>query len=147
MIAEQAADANALATTLNVLPVEDGLRLAASVAGVECLLVTADGQVRKSAGWSRYERPSTALANQATPVALAQGPTTVAAGTWADTYDMRVNFEIGGPAGNSRRYRRPYVAVWIEDKGGLTVRTLELWLQTRQPGPRWHKRPEALVSR
>ncbi len=50
-----------------------------------------------------------------------------------------MNFEIGGPAGNSRRYRRPYVAVWIEDKGGLTVRTLELWLQTRQPGPRWHK--------
>ncbi len=48
--------------------------------GVECLLVTADGQVRKSAGWSRYERPSTALADQATPVALAQGPTTVAAG-------------------------------------------------------------------
>ena len=60
---------------------------------------------------------------------------------------MRVNFEIGGPAGNAGRYRRPYVAVWIEDKDGLTVRTLALWLMSRQPGPRWHRRPEAVVSR
>jgi thiamine biosynthesis lipoprotein len=49
-----------------------------------------------------------------------------------------VNFEISGPEGDARRYRRPYVAVWIEDKDGLTARTLALWLQTRQPGPRWH---------
>ena len=34
----------------NVLPVEDGLRLAASIPGVECLVVTADGQVRKKRG-------------------------------------------------------------------------------------------------
>ena len=38
VIAERAPDANALATTLNVLPIEDGLRLAASIPGVECLL-------------------------------------------------------------------------------------------------------------
>ena len=139
VIAEHAADANALATTLNVLPVEDGLRLAASIPGVECLIVTADGQVRKSAGWSRYERPSTATAALAAPVALAQDSKTVPDGSWGDTHEMRVNFEIAGPAGNSRRYRRPYVAVWIEDKGGLTTRTLELWLQNRQPGPRWHR--------
>ena len=37
VIAERAADANALATTLNVLPVEDGLRLAGTVPGAECL--------------------------------------------------------------------------------------------------------------
>ena len=49
-----------------------------------------------------------------------------------------MNFEISGPEGNARRYRRPYVAVWVEDKDGLAVRTLALWLQTRQPGPRWH---------
>jgi thiamine biosynthesis lipoprotein ApbE len=138
VIAERAADANALATTLNVLPVEDGLRLAASVPGVECLLVTADGQVRRSAGWARYERPLTALTAQATPVALAQDAKAVAGGSWGDTYELLVNFEISGPAGNARRYRRPYVAVWVEDKDGLTARTLALWLMTRQPGPRWH---------
>ncbi len=135
VIAERAADANALATTLNVLPVEEGLRLVASVPQVECLIVTADGQVRKSDGWARYERPLTATA---TPVALAQGPKAPEGGSWGDAYEMRVNLEIGGPAGNAGRYRRPYVAVWIEDKDGLTARTLALWLMSRQPGPRWH---------
>ena len=139
VITENAADANALATTLNVLPVEDGLLLAASIPGTECLVVTADGQVRKSAGWSRYERAASAPAAPVMPTALAQDSKTVPGGSWGDTYEMLVNFEIGGPSGNSRRYRRPYIAVWIEDKGGLTTRTLELWLQNRQPGPRWHK--------
>ncbi len=138
VIAEQAADANALATTLNVLPVEDGLRLAASIPGIACLIVTADGQVRKSDGWSRYERPLATPTAPATPVALAQDPKAVAGGLWGDRFEMRVNFEINGPAGNARRYRRPYVAVWIEDKDGLTARTLALWLMARQPGPRWH---------
>ncbi len=139
VIAQHAAAANALATTLNVLPVEEGLRLAGSIPGIECLVVMADGQVRRSAGWSHYERPSTAPAATAMPVALAQDSKTVPAGSWGGTYEMRVNFEIAGPAGNSRRYRRPYVAVWIEDKGGQTARTLELSLQKHQPGPRWHR--------
>jgi thiamine biosynthesis lipoprotein ApbE len=142
VIAERAADANALATTLNVLPVDDGLRLAASLPGVECLVVTADGQVRKSAGWARYERQLAALA---APVAADQEPKAKAkpapapaGGSWGDTYEMRVNFEINGPEEESRRYRRPYVAVWVEDKDGLTARTLALWLMARAPGPRWH---------
>ena len=135
VIAERAADANALATTLNVLPVEEGLRLAASVPHVECLIVTVDGQVRRSAGWARYERPLTAPAMS---VALAQGPKASPGSSWGDTHEFRVNFEINGPEGNTGRYRRPYVAVWIEDKDGFTARTLALWLMTRQPGPRWH---------
>ena len=139
VIAERAADANALATTLNVLPVEDGLRLAASIPGAECLIATADGQTRKSAGWSRYERAPTATAATATPVGTARDSKVDSRGSWGDAYELLVNFEINGSAANSRRYRRPYVAVWIEDKGGLTVRTLSLWLMSRQPGPRWHR--------
>jgi thiamine biosynthesis lipoprotein ApbE len=135
VIAERAADANALATTLNVLPIEDGLRLAASIPGVECLVVTRDGQVRRSAGWVRYEPQPAA---SATLVALAQGPKAEPGGSWGDSYELLVNFEINGPGGNTRRYRRPYIAVWVEDKEGLTARTLALWLTTRQPGPRWH---------
>jgi thiamine biosynthesis lipoprotein ApbE len=132
VIAEQAADANAMATTLNVLPVEEGLRLAASIPGVECLVVTADGLIRRSAGWARYERPLTA------PAAPAQDPKAAPGGSWGDAYELLVNFEISGPEGNARRYRRPYVAVWVEDKDGRAVRTLALWLMARQPGPRWH---------
>ncbi|HEY2154890.1 MAG TPA: DUF2271 domain-containing protein [Isosphaeraceae bacterium] len=132
VIAERATDANALATTLNVLPVDEGLRLVASIPGVECLVVTVDGQIRKSAGWARYERPLTVLA------APAQEPKAAADGPWGENYELLLSFEIAGPEGNMRRYRRPYVAVWAEDKQGRAVRTLALWLQTRQPGPRWH---------
>ncbi len=137
VIAEQAADANALATTLNVLPVEHGLRLAASVPGAECLIVTADGHVQRSAGWSRYERPLRLLAAPPAPADPAREKALLNS-TWGDAYELRVSFEVNGPQGNAGRYRRPYVAVWIEDKDGLTARTLALWLMTRQPGPRWH---------
>lgn len=139
VIAERAADANALATTFNVLPVEDGLRLAASIPGVECLIITPDGRVHKSAGWDRFERPITALAAAATPAAPAQSLNAAAGGSWGEAYELLVNFEISGPAGEARRYRRPYIAVWVEDKDGLAARTLALWLQARQPGPRWHR--------
>ena len=38
---------------------------------------------------------------------------------------------------NARGYRKPYVAVWISDEDGFPVRTLALWVQKSQPGPRW----------
>lgn len=62
--------------------------------------------------------------------ALAQGKT-----SWNREYELAVDFEISQPSGE--RYRRPYVAVWIEDAAGNPVRTLSLWVQTRKPGPRW----------
>lgn len=139
VIAPQAAEANALATTLNVLPPDDGLRLAASVPGAECIIFTADGQVRRSPGWSRYEPRMTALTSPVRPAApAADDRAAIARNSWGDTHELRVTFEINGPAGNTRRYRRPYVAVWVEDGDGLTTRTLALWVMTRQPGPRWH---------
>jgi thiamine biosynthesis lipoprotein len=54
---------------------------------------------------------------------------------WNRDFVLEVNFEISQPSGE--RYRRPYVAVWIEDANGNPVRTLSLWVQTRKPGPRW----------
>ena len=137
VIAERAADANALATTLNVLPVEEGLRLVASVPGAECLA----RRGRRAGPQEPRLGPLRARAGRAAalgPVALAQDPKAAPGGSWGDTSELLVNFEINGPEGNSRRYRRPYVAVWVEDKDGRSARTLALWLKTRQPGPRWH---------
>ena len=54
---------------------------------------------------------------------------------WNREYELAVNFEINQPDG--ARYRRPYVAVWVEDESGKAIRTLSLWVQTRKPGPRW----------
>ncbi len=87
VIGERAADANALATTLSVLPVEDGLRLVSSMPGVECLLVTADGQVPKSDVWARYGPRPAGLAALGSPTAPAQEPKAPEgkpAGSWGD---------------------------------------------------------------
>ena len=51
VIAPSATDAGALATAFNVLTPAESLRLAASMPGVECLLITNDGQRLASPGW------------------------------------------------------------------------------------------------
>ena len=48
------------------------------------------------------------------------------AGSIPDTASMDVEFNI--PSVEASVYARPYVAVWIEDKQGKPVRTLQLWV-------------------
>ncbi len=57
VIAARSADADALATVFNVLPPEDSVRLARTIPGVECLIVSADGRLTRSDGWARFEQP------------------------------------------------------------------------------------------
>ena len=74
-----------------------------------------------SAGWNALEAPSKPLAfNAAMPTA----PTMQA---WDASFELAISFELN--AINDRGYRRPYVAVWIEDKDRFPVRTLALWYQ------------------
>ena len=54
---------------------------------------------------------------------------------WDPKMEMAVDFEINQPDGF--RYHWPYMAVWLEDKDGKSVRTLSLWVQTSRRGPRW----------
>lgn len=50
-------------------------------------------------------------------------------------FELLISLEINAP--ESGRYRRPYIAIWVEDKEGYPVRSIALWLMSRQPGPRW----------
>lgn len=50
---------------------------------------------------------------------------------------LHIWFQLDRPDGS--RYRRPYLAIWLEDSDGFPVKTSTLWLQTEQPGPRWHR--------
>ena len=50
-------------------------------------------------------------------------------------FELAIDVEIATQGG--WRTHRPYVAVWLEDKSGKTVRTLSLWVQTQRRGPRW----------
>lgn len=170
VVADRSADADALATAFNVLEPEQGVRLANSLPDVECLILSADGRVARSDGWDRLERP------KPLPVALADAPKApsskpeakdktgeskkaapkakVAEGdSWGKEFELLIDFEINRPEPDpeGRRYRRPYVAVWVEDKDGFPVRNLVLWISLGGPGPfqwlpdlkRWYRADQA----
>lgn len=122
VLAPTASIADALATTCSVLSVTESLALVNSIQGVDCLLVTAGGVLTMSANWPQ---------SKASNVGKAKDDESTG-------HEMIVEFEIGKPS-QSRRYRRPYVAVWIEDKDKFPVKTLSLFLMQNNPGPRWYR--------
>jgi hypothetical protein len=126
VVAPNAVDAGALATAFCVLRREESIRLAASVPGVEFLIVAKDGSRTESAGWrGLVQQPiRSPIAN---PVATASAAEQAA---WDPTFELVVTLEVARPGGQSRR---PYVAVWIEDKDRFPVRTLALWYEK----PKW----------
>jgi thiamine biosynthesis lipoprotein ApbE len=124
VVAPQAADAGALATAFCVLTPEESLLLAASLPEVECLLITKNGERVESKGWHALEAPP---APHVGPIAA---PTAEAPQAWDQSFELIINLELARIEG---RYRRPYVAVWIEDKDRFPVRKLALWYQK----PRW----------
>ena len=121
VIARDAETAGALATAFSVMPVAESAKLAAGLPGVEYLLVTAAGERVASANWRG--------AGSLEPAAYAMAP--AVAGMWDQSYELAVDLTL--PQGTDGRYKRPYVAVWIEDADHFPVRTLSLWTQN----PRW----------
>ena len=125
VIARNPAEAGALATAFSVLTPEQSRRLASSLPGVDFLIVARDGSHIASAGWQAFEVAEAQTAS--TGYAARQA----SPGAWDPEFELIVNLELSRPGGG--RVRRPYVAVWIEDKEGHPVRTLALWYQK----PRW----------
>ncbi len=160
VVAERAADADALAKVCNVLAPEEGLRLVRFAAG---------GRMPDR----REGRPGSAQRRLAAPGAAAAGcagprrrrkqacrrakegelgkarrthrrpPSPGTRNTsWSST------FEINQPDAEKGRYRRPYVAVWVEDKDGLSgPDAVALGLDGRIRAVSVAPRPEAVVSR
>jgi thiamine biosynthesis lipoprotein ApbE len=122
VVAADPSDAGALATAFSVLTPEESARVAAEIPGVEYLLIARGGKRIASAGWGRL-----AVAFAPTPQAAASQ----ASGEWDPDYELTVSLDLARIEG--ARTRRPYVAVWVEDKDGFPVRTLGLWYQK----PRW----------
>jgi hypothetical protein len=125
VIAPTATAADAVATALNVMTIEDALQWCESHDAYECLIVDSLGKQYRSDGW-----PTNMKLDQ--PVRL------VSTGVeqWTPGSKLTVSFEINRQS--TTRYRRPYVAVWVEDSDGFPVRTLVLWLQEGR-GARWHR--------
>lgn len=125
VIANTAAAADAAATALSVMTVEEALRWCNAREGFACLIVDSTGKVYRSRDWPSEEtHPERVLL------------TSVKSDEWPQGAKLTVSYEINNP--NTTRYRRPYVAVWVEDTNGFPVRTLVLWLQEGR-GSRWHR--------
>ncbi|OJW12338.1 MAG: hypothetical protein BGO49_21010 [Planctomycetales bacterium 71-10] len=137
VVADRSADADALATALNVLPPDEGLRLADSV-GAACLIAAADGRVLRNAAWLAIQVQEPAPKEPAQDRAKADGG-------WGDDHELLVRFTIKKPE-EKGRYRRPYVAVWVKGPDGKPVRNLVFWVSQGGSGPfqwlpdlkRWH---------
>jgi thiamine biosynthesis lipoprotein ApbE len=119
VIASDAATAGALATAFSVMSPEQSRRLADAAPNIDYLLVLRDGRTIASRNWSSRELPHLQTVSYAPP----KKATT--------SLDLLINLELARI--DDPRYRRPYVAVWIEDSDHFPVRTLALWFQK----PRW----------
>jgi thiamine biosynthesis lipoprotein ApbE len=162
VVAQRGADADALAKVCSVLGPAQSIQVVDSTPGAACLIIGADGRVFKSAGWQQLERPAPVLLAQKSPQELAPkpkapeakkesaAPTGANAASWNNDFELLVNFEINQPEAERGRYRRPYVAIWVEDPAGKPVRTLALWVSLSGSGPfqwlpdlkRWYKSDE-----
>ncbi len=134
VIAPSAVDAGALATAFCVLAPDESQKLAASVPGVEYLLVKKDGARVVSAGWNALQAPPVRLLAAAVPAAKPARPAAPApaadGAAWNPAYELTINVEI--PQAQGFGARRPYVAVWVEDKDHFPVRTLAVWFQKQR---------------
>ena len=167
VVADRGADADALAKVCGVLDPAASLRLIDSLDG--CRMPDRHGRRTgwpESAGWHRLERPRPRLSSPgpdraaasisrrsrratATP-AETKAEAARAAPAWNKEFELVVNFEINHPEAERGRYRRPYVAIWVEDAEGKPVRTLALWVSMGGSGPfqwlpdlkRWYKSEE-----
>jgi thiamine biosynthesis lipoprotein ApbE len=126
VIARSPAVAGALATAFSVLTPEQSARVAASVPGVEYLLVDKNGNRIVSAGWSAYEAaPAPSMAMRTPAATFKTISVQSGAEQWDPKYVLTVSIELSLIEGY--RIHRPYVAVWIENENHAPVRTVSLW--------------------
>jgi FAD:protein FMN transferase len=122
VIAKDPATAGALATAFSVLTPAESRSLAQSTPGIEYLLFTRDGERIASDGWQSYQAPTPRATYRH---AAYTEPQAKPGALWNRGFELVINLEIA--AANDYRYRRPYVAVWVEDENHFPVRTIALW--------------------
>lgn len=122
VVANNATDAGALATAFNVLTVAESVQLAKEYPDAAYLIITKEGERVESKNWASLQIEKKTLA-VATDVVSKND-------LWDPKYELTVNLELAQFQGPSRR---PFVAIWIENKDKVSVRTLTVWYNK----PRW----------
>lgn len=132
VVGDNAVMAGALATALNILSPEEGIRLASQMPDVDYLILTQNGQRIESEDWDKLEIRRRA---KATSDPVNREKTVNESET---EFELMINIELAKFEG---RYLRPYVAVWVEDEKGEPIRTLALWFNNYRWLPdlrRWY---------
>ena len=121
VVAPVPADAGALATAFSVMEPAESARLAATMPGVEYLLVTKSGERIASPGWMAM-----VVARPVARPRVSFLPAAAAGDSWDPAMELTISVDIARPDG---RAKRPYLAVWIEDADHFPVRTIALWME------------------
>ena len=132
VVADNAAQAGALATAFNILSPEESIRLASQMPDVDYLILTRTGQRIESEGWDKLEIQS--LTNVASDPGKGEKKVIES----ETEFELLIDIELARFEG---RYLRPYVAVWVEDEKGEPIRTLALWFNNYRWLPdlrRWY---------
>lgn len=128
VVANNATDAGALATAFNVLEPAEGMQLANSIQGTEYLVITREGERYESKGWRALELNTIKSADNKD--AQNPGLEELKKSYSQEGPELTINLELSKFEG---RFRRPFVAIWIENSNKETVRTLALWFNK----PKW----------
>lgn len=118
VIAARVATADALATALCVLSPKDGLELVEKHSQAVCLIVDSKGKRHRSHGFRGFE--------------LARSPKVEGKQAWPAGFQVVLHFQLkNSTAGSSRRrrFKRHFMAAWVEDEHGRRVRLLALWAE------------------
>lgn len=132
VIANDATVAGALATAFNILSPEESAELASTIPGVRYQIITAAGDIIQSGTWKEVEVPLYSNDIEAT--------------TPSNQQKLEIEFELARFEG---RFRRPFVAVWIENKQKESVRTLAVWYNKPRWLPdlkRWYSKNQSLID-
>lgn len=119
VVADNATDAGALATAMNVLTPQESKALAATIPHAEFMLITSDGKRVESKGWRELELPERKIA------ITKSVKTSSADKTWDPDYELVIGLELKQIEGF--RVHSPYVAVWVVDKDKRPIRNIALW--------------------
>ncbi len=125
VVAKDAETAGALATALSILSPRESKALMERHPEAEYLLVLKSGERVESKGWTGLQEPGLRPAGYV--VKAGSGAPAVPATAWNQSMELTVKLEL--PRMDNPRYRRPYVAVWIEDADKYPVRTVALWFK------------------
>lgn len=129
VVAPDAEQAGALATALAIASPAEARLLLGDFPATDALVVYRSGERFQTDGWARLQQPRLDRA----VFRAAPRPSTAAApaAAWNQNFDLTIKLDI--PRLDDPRYRRPYIAVWIEDENKYPVRTVALWFQK----PKW----------